>query len=85
MKFLQIARLIVSLLPIIIDAVRSTEDAIPGKGEGEQKLTIVRTSLEAAYEMATDVDVTFMEIWPKIQKIIEILVRAFNATGVFRK
>lgn len=85
MKFLQIAKLIISMLPIIIEAVRAVEDAIPGNGKGEQKLAMVRVALEAAYEMASDLDVTFVQIWPQIQKIIGSVVSAFNTAGVFKK
>ena len=85
MKFLQIAKLIISMLPIIIEAVRAVEDAIPGNGKGEQKLAMVRGALEAAYEMASDIDVTFVQIWPQVQKIIVSIVEAFNSAGVFKK
>jgi hypothetical protein len=85
MKFLQIAKLIISLLPIIIEAVKAVEEAIPGNGKGEQKLAMVRAALESAYEVSTDVDVTFVQIWPQVQKIVTSIVEAFNAVGVFKK
>ncbi len=85
MKFLQIAKLLISLLPILIEAVRAVESAIPESGKGEQKLAMVRAALESAYEISTDLDLTFVQIWPQIQKIISSVVSTFNATGVFKK
>jgi hypothetical protein len=85
MKFLQMVKLIVSLLPLVIEVIRSVEEAIPGSGKGEQKLAMVRATLEAAYEMANDMDVTFIHIWPHLQKIITSVVEAFNSAGVFKK
>jgi hypothetical protein len=35
--------------------------------------------------MSTDVDVTFVQIWPQVQKIVTSIVEAFNAVGVFKK
>jgi len=85
MKFLQIARLIISMMPILISAIKAAEDALPGKGKGEQKLAMVRGMLESAYGAATDAESTFDEVWPAIQKAIASIVAAFNAVGELDK
>ena len=38
MKLLSIIRTIVALLPMLIEAIKAAEEAIPGSGKGEQKL-----------------------------------------------
>jgi len=85
MKFLEIARLILSLLPVLIQAIRAAEEAIPGEGKGELKLAIIRAALESAYSAATDVIGTFDSIWPAIQNTIGIVVGAYNKAGIFKK
>lgn len=73
-KFMQI----VKLLPIIIEIIKAVEASIPGTGKGEQKLVAVREMLEMA-------DVSIAQMWPSIEKMIGVLVRLFNNTGVFTK
>lgn len=69
---------ILNLLPALITAIRAIEDAIPGAGQGEQKLAAVRGILEA-------VDASATKLWPQISGVIGVLVGLFNSTGVFKK
>lgn len=85
MKFLSVVRTIVALMPVLIQAIRAAEEAIPGSGKGEQKLVMIRGVLEAAYSAASDAENTFDEIWPAIQKAVGSIVSALNAAGVFKK
>jgi len=85
MKFLEIARLILSLLPVLIQAIRAAEEAIPGEGKGEAKLAMIRGILESAYTTATDAVGSFESIWPSLQATISSVVAAFNRAGIFRK
>ena len=84
MKLLSIIRTIVALLPMLIEAIKAAEEAIPGSGKGEQKLVLVRGLLQAAYETATDVDGTFEEVWPAISKTISTVVASLKAAGLFK-
>ena len=70
--------LILKLLPAIIEAIKALELALPGKTAGEAKLALLREILEA-------VDQNISQLWPAISKVVEVLVKAFNATGVFQK
>ena len=70
--------MIFQLIPALIQAMRAIEDAIPGGGQGEQKLAAVRQILEA-------VDAGVAKFWPQIQTTIGVLVGLFNSTGAFRK
>lgn len=69
---------IFQLIPVIITAIKSIEDAIPGTGQGEQKLVAVRGMLEA-------VDGSYKDLWPKVSGVVTVLVNLFNTTGVFKK
>jgi len=85
MKFLTILRTVINLMPVLIQAIKAAEEAIPGSGKGEQKLAMVRGVLEAAYGVATDTEATFDEVWPAVQKAIASIVSALNAAGMFKK
>jgi hypothetical protein len=85
MKFIKIMKIIISLMPILVDAIKAAEEALPGNGKGEQKLAMIRGILEAGYSMATDAEASFDEIWPAIIKAVGSIVTAFNAAGVFKK
>jgi hypothetical protein len=84
MKLLTILRTVISLMPVLIQAIKAAEDALPGKGKGELKLAMIRGVLESAYSMATDADLAFDEVWPAIQKAVKAIVEAFNSAGVFK-
>ena len=84
MKLISTIRTIVALLPMLIEAIKAAEAAIPGSGKGEQKLALVRGMLQAAYEAATDVDNTFEEVWPVLSKTISTVVTSLKAAGLFK-
>jgi hypothetical protein len=69
---------ILQLIPAIITVIKALEESIPGQGQGEAKLAAVRQILES-------IDAVSKAVWPSLQKVIEILVATFNATGVFKK
>jgi len=85
MQFLAILKLIITILPFLIDAVKAIEDAIPGQGKGEMKLAAIRTVVESAYEATDEVLPKIESVWPVIQKTIAGLVSIFNASGIFKK
>ena len=78
MSWLTTATMILNLLPALITAMKAIEEAIPGQGQGEQKLAAIRAILEAANSQIGT-------YWPTIQKTIDVLVGLFNKTGVFAK
>lgn len=65
--------IILQLLPLIINAIKVIEEAIPDGNEGEKKLIAVRNILEAA-------DSGITNMWPAIEKVIKTLVVLFNGT-----
>lgn len=70
--------IILQLIPALITALKAIEEAIPGSGQGEQKLAAVRGMLEV-------IDGSISNLWPQISGVIGVLVNLFNATGVFKK
>jgi hypothetical protein len=85
MQFLTLLKLIVSILPVLIDAIKVIEYAIPGAGKGEAKLAAVRSVVESAYKVSTDTLPSFEQMWPVLQKTITGIVDGFNAAGNFKK
>ena len=70
--------IILQLIPALITAIKAIEEAVPGSGQGEQKLAAIRQILEA-------VDSGAAKMWPTISSVIGVLVNLFNATGTFKK
>jgi len=85
MKYIQLAQLILALFPLLVKTIKSIEEAIPGNGEGEAKLAMVRSVMESTYIIASDTLVSFKELWPALEVVISSIVTAFNATGTFKK
>jgi hypothetical protein len=81
MNFIEVFKLIVSILPMLIEAIKTVEAAVPGQGNGEQKLAVVRSVLESSYEVAGNIN--FESVWDSIRKVVNALVSVFNKTGVF--
>ena len=70
--------LVVKLLPVIIEAIKAVEQAVPGQGKGEQKLAALRGILEV-------LDSGIVAIWPQVSKVVGILVEAMNRTDSMPK
>lgn len=83
-KFLQIILIINQLFPAIVGFIRQIEDAFPEQGQGAAKLEMLRKLLESAFQAIGDVSVTWAEIWPKLQVLINSIVGMFNAVGRFK-
>lgn len=84
MQAFQTIRLVLSLLPMILDVVRAIEAALPEGGNGAEKLALVRETIAAGYAIATDAVASFETVWPALEKTVAAAVALFNATGAFR-
>lgn len=69
--------MILNLIPALIQAIKAIEEAIPGSGKGEEKLSAIRSILES-------VDASATKLWPQISAVIGVLVGLLNRTGVFK-
>lgn len=83
LKTIQTIRLILSLLPLILDTIRAIEAALPAGGLGREKLALVRTTIESAYIAAGEAADSFETIWPALERTIGAAVALFNRTGLF--
>ena len=84
-KFITILKLLVELLPTIVSIIKQIEALIPQSGQGATKLAMTRELIEGAYKQATDISVSFDEVWPAIQRTITSLVATYNSLGIFKK
>ena len=70
--------MILKLLPVLIEAIRAIEQAVPGEGKGELKLKMLREVLEV-------VDSSMQTLWPTVAQVVGVLVGTFNSVGTFQK
>jgi hypothetical protein len=80
-----IIKLVLSLVPVILETVKAVEAALPQSGQGAAKLALVRTTVHAAFDVAGNAVATFEQVWPALEKTIGAVVGLFNTTGVFKK
>lgn len=86
MQFLIIVRTILSLFPLIVQAITTVEAAFPVSGQGANKLDLIKQVLLGAAEASDDIgNGDFDKLWPAIQKTIGAVVGLFNVTGTFKK
>lgn len=85
MNFLELAKLLLTLLPTIIKVVTAIEQAMPQGSNGAAKLAIVKNTLETAAEYSGQAISIVSEVWNPLEKIITSVVKIFNETGTFKK
>lgn len=85
MHFIEIFKLILSLFPLIINAVKAIEAAVPQGGAGAAKLEAIREMLNTSYEASNKAYGAFEQVWPILKGVVESIVKLFNSTGVFKK
>jgi hypothetical protein len=76
MNWLNIVKIVLSLLPAIIAAIKAIEEVLPESNNGGQKLQLIRTIIESVSTEAA-------AAWPYIEKSVNALVAFFNSTGIF--
>ena len=69
---------VITVLNLLPELIKAIEAMIPGEGQGEKKLAVLRKWIE---DMNTDM----APFWPQIAVVAGLLVKAFNALGVFKK
>jgi hypothetical protein len=75
---LQTIKMILQLVPIILEMIKAVEAAIPEEGKGKDKLAFIRESLTTVYP-------DIVNVWGMVEKIITSAVALYNNTGVFKK
>jgi hypothetical protein len=78
---------ILKLLPVVLEAVRAVESAIPLPGQGTKKLDLILEVLKSAYDASSDLAKEFS--WQKLVSIvvpmIARIVDLHNELGLFTK
>lgn len=86
MQFLTIVKTILSLFPLIVQAITTVEAQVSISGQGAAKLDLIKQVLSGSAEISDDMsNGKFDQVWPAVQKTIGAVVGLFNATGVFKK
>lgn len=83
MNYFTVLKLIIQLLPLVIQAIQAAEAAIPQSGAGAAKLDFVKNLLTSTVDIGTDVDKASYA--SAIEKTISLVVSLFNKTEVFKK
>lgn len=84
MQYITMIKIVLSLLPLIIDAVKAIEAAFPQGGNGAAKLDALRAMIEAGYKAGSDAVLSFDALWPTLQTAISSVVSLANASGLFK-
>ena len=83
MNFLTILKLVLQLLPLVLECVKVVETHTDLTGNGAAKFALVKGLLTDTAEIGTDIDKS--QYNAAIEKAINLAVTFFNATGVFKK
>lgn len=83
MNFLTILKLVVQLLPLVLESVKAAEAAIPQSGQGSAKLQFVKDLLTSTTDIGSEV--AEKDYVNALEKTITLAVKLFNSTGVFKK
>ena len=71
-------KMICAIIPDIIKIIKEIESAIPEEKRGQEKLSMIKTTVFAVSDDAAI-------LWPTLEKIIAGIVGIFNFTGTFKK
>lgn len=75
---LETIRLVLSLLPIVIQVIRQLEELFPESNRGTMKLDLIVRTIQEVYE-------TSDKAIPIIEKMVNVIVDIFNKFGIFKK
>lgn len=73
-------KLILEILPIVVQAIRSVEALFPDSGKGPVKSEL----LFASAKLVEEVYGKSIELIPIIEKLVPIVVSIFNRFGIFK-
>lgn len=75
---IQNIRLLIQIIPLILEIVKMVDAAVPESGKGKEKLEYVRDVLETT-------EPEIKNIWSQVEFIINRTVSLYKVTGIFRK
>lgn len=71
-------KIILNLLPLVIQIVQQLESLFPENGQGRLKFELIVKTIQNTYDVS---DKTL----PIIEKMVNVVVDVFNQFGVFKK
>lgn len=76
-------KLLMQLIPVIVQLVQQVETALPGKGQGAQKLNLVLNTVNAAAQAAPEVASAIQghDLNAAVTGIVNATVSTLNAAG----
>lgn len=74
------------LFPIILGAVKALEEALPLPSIGKQKLDLLLSIVEAAYnaEQSIQKEIPWTQIESVVKNAVSLIVTALNGMGLFK-
>lgn len=84
MNLLQSIKIAATLVSPLISAVKAIEAEWPEGGKGAEKLAILRSILEDAIKMTTDLKEKFEDIWPVAERVVAGVVGFLKRVGTFK-
>lgn len=69
-------RVILEILPFVIQTVKQLEEMFPEEGQGKIKFELINRSLKSAYDVSND-------LLPIVETTINSVVSVLNEFGVF--
>ena len=82
-RFLQVMELAVKILPMVVVAVRTIEDAAPVPGQGTSKAEVLRSMVAAAHEAAGDDFPPLASVLSMVDKLTGSVVILLKRCGIF--
>jgi hypothetical protein len=73
-SIITILKTIIAILPILRDLITAAEAFFPAQGSGFQKLEMVKTMIQSAYNVAVKAETPFSTVWPVLEKLIGFVV-----------
>lgn len=75
---LETIKIILNLLPVVIQVIRQLEDLFPESGQGKMKFQLVIQAIQTTQVVGTN-------MLPIVEKLVDVVVGIFNQFGIFKK
>ncbi len=72
---MQTLKLVLQLLPLLIEAVKTLEQAFPEGGQGQKKLEVLKTIVQGVLSLGGE----FEAAWPTIDRAVSGIVLLMNS------
>lgn len=84
-QILNLLKLVLSLIPSILDIMSKLETLLPESGQGAAKLDVIKTAIQSTYTVADKSMPAFEDLWVTVSKVVSGIVAIFNGAGIFKK